>query len=102
MPDNDIHTMSSQQLDDLDEVIQKERIRRYEERLIRETDELKKIGRERGYLVDEIFSDKRLSNAPKYRHPSDVSLTWSGRGRRPHWLNKALRDGATLEDLSVN
>jgi DNA-binding protein H-NS len=38
---------------------------------------------------------------PKYRHPSDPNLTWSGRGKRPTWIAEALAAGKSLEDLAV-
>jgi DNA-binding protein H-NS len=38
---------------------------------------------------------------PKYRNPDDPSDTWSGRGRRPHWVREQLRMGKTIEDLLV-
>src|SRR3954447_26498508 len=41
------------------------------------------------------------SVAPKYRHPSDPNLTWSGRGKRPAWIAEALASGKSLEDLAV-
>jgi DNA-binding protein H-NS len=45
---------------------------------------------------------KRTSTvAPKYRHPSDSSKTWTGKGRKPSWLNELLDDGAKLEDFAV-
>lgn len=37
----------------------------------------------------------------KYRHPDDPALTWSGRGKRPNWVNEALASGKTLEDLQA-
>ena len=42
------------------------------------------------------------SVAPKYRDPSDASLTWSGRGRQPAWFADALkRRGVTAESLLI-
>jgi DNA-binding protein H-NS len=41
------------------------------------------------------------SAQPKYRHPSDPNLTWSGRGKRPAWIAEALAAGKSLEDLAV-
>lgn len=102
MNETTIQALSATDLDKMDEDIRKERTRRYEERIARETAELKRIGEEKGFLVEEIFSGKRISNAPKYRHPKDATLTWSGRGRRPHWLNEALGNGADIEDLRVS
>ena len=40
--------------------------------------------------------------AAKYRNPDNPALTWSGRGKRPAWVNEALAAGKTLEDLAVS
>ncbi|MDQ7988168.1 MAG: H-NS histone family protein [Candidatus Dactylopiibacterium sp.] len=37
----------------------------------------------------------------KYAHPSDASQTWTGRGRKPKWVEEALNGGATLESLTI-
>lgn len=48
-------------------------------------------------------ADKPVSKvAPKYAHPEDSSLTWTGRGRQPIWVAKCLAEGKTLEDLLIN
>lgn len=41
-----------------------------------------------GFTVRGIFPNtKRVTPAaPKFCHPDDSSLTWSGRGRKPSWL----------------
>jgi len=38
---------------------------------------------------------------PKYRNPADPEQTWSGRGRRPLWINAALNNGADISDLEI-
>jgi ribosome modulation factor len=40
--------------------------------------------------------------AARYRHPSDTSLTWTGRGRKPAWVQNWLDNGGSLDDLDVN
>jgi DNA-binding protein H-NS len=42
------------------------------------------------------------AEAPKYRHPVDPDLTWSGRGKRPQWLSEALESGKTLQDFAAS
>ena len=37
----------------------------------------------------------------KYRDPNNSANTWSGRGKRPTWLNEAIGKGAKLEDFEV-
>jgi len=46
---------------------------------------------------------KTGSVAPKYRDPSDPSVTWTGRGRQPAWFVQALkRRGVTEESLLID
>jgi DNA-binding protein H-NS len=72
--------------------------------------EIEKRLAEEGYtlndLVDGRSATKRSSkdaakNAPKYRHPENPSLTWSGRGRQPGWYKEALESGKAPEDLLI-
>ena len=47
-------------------------------------------------------SRRRAPNgAAKYRNPSNPQETWTGRGRKPKWVEKALSDGKSLDDLAV-
>jgi len=39
--------------------------------------------------------------APKYRNPLAPEETWTGRGKRPKWLVKALEGGARLETFKI-
>jgi DNA-binding protein H-NS len=42
------------------------------------------------------------SEGPKYRNPNNTSETWSGRGKRPRWVEVALSRGANLESLEID
>lgn len=37
----------------------------------------------------------------KYCHPENSLITWSGRGRKPTWVDDWLKNGGTLEELST-
>lgn len=37
--------------------------------------------------------------AVKYRDPDNQFNVWSGRGRKPEWVRKALEKGVKLDDL---
>jgi len=39
---------------------------------------------------------------PKYRNPLPPGETWSGRGKQPKWLVKALASGHRLEEFRTN
>ena len=38
---------------------------------------------------------------PKFRNPADPSVTWSGRGKQPHWVGELLAEGKRLDDLKI-
>lgn len=63
------------------------------------------LAKELGFSLVELVSSnskaRRAPVAPKYRHPENPALTWSGRGRKPQWFHDALASGKTLEDLAI-
>ncbi len=48
-----------------------------------------------------VKSDNRKKVAPKYVNPSNPKETWSGRGKKALWLQKALDRGIKLEAFLV-
>ena len=63
------------------------------------------FARDLGYSLAELVGTeskpKRTPVAPKYRHPENPAITWSGRGRRPQWFVEALTAGKTAGDLEI-
>lgn len=51
------------------------------------------LAEEAGLSLDDVLGGGRRggrgkgSVAVKYRHPDDSTMTWTGRGRRPKWLD---------------
>ena len=77
-----------------------------EERRKREArKELEEKARDLGFSLEEIVgakpSRKRAPAKAKYANPANKSETWSGRGRRPRWVEAALKSGKKLEDLAI-
>ncbi len=109
----DISTLSLDQLKDLLKKIPAEIKRRTEEvsNAAREAaiEKLKAIAREHGYSLEELAGTKKTRKssgvrkpvAPKYANPSNPSETWTGRGRKPLWVQSALNQGKTLESLLI-
>lgn len=67
---------------------------------------LEEKARELGFTLSELTggaASKRSggSVAPKYAHPENASLTWTGRGRKPKWVIEALNAGKSLADLAI-
>lgn len=58
-----------------------------------------------GYTLAELVGPPvarvRAAAAPKYRHPENAAVTWSGRGRKPRWFIDALAAGRSEESLAV-
>lgn len=66
---------------------------------------LEEVARDYGYSLSELAEAatqrKRKPAAPKYANPKDPSQTWTGRGRKPHWVTAALERGKSLESLLI-
>ena len=45
--------------------------------------------------------DRRSAIAPKYRNPDNPAETWSGRGRKPVWLERELEKGRQLSVFAI-
>jgi DNA-binding protein H-NS len=59
---------------------------------------------EAGFKVTDIFGGrggKGRTVAAKYANPDDPSETWTGRGRKPRWLNAKLQEGAKIEKFLI-
>lgn len=50
-----------------------------------------------------LSGKKRVTRkaAIKYRDPKNGDNTWTGRGRKPRWVEAHLSSGGSLEQLSV-
>lgn len=60
--------------------------------------------KEYGFSLDELLagaSKKGAKGVAKYRNPEDADQTWTGKGRKPNWVNAALESGKSLDDLAI-
>ncbi|MEZ5684424.1 MAG: H-NS histone family protein [Paracoccaceae bacterium] len=78
----------------------------FEERKKKEAaKQLEEKARELGYSLNELVNlapaKTRKPVAPKYANPADAAQTWTGRGRKPIWVQEALASGKTLDDLKI-
>ena len=105
MADYDLEALSLPELKKMQKDIAKA-ISTFEDRQKAEArTKVEAVAREMGYslaeLVDSDAKPKRAPVAPKYRHPENPALTWSGRGRKPQWFVEALEAGKTAEDMAI-
>lgn len=101
----DLGALSLEELKRLQKDVEKA-ITGFEERKMAEARAaLEAKARELGFSLGELTggkpSRKQPQGAPKYRHPENPSITWTGRGRKPKWVTEHLAAGKPMEDLEI-
>lgn len=101
----DLEKLSLKELKELRNQVEKA-IASFEERrkaaAVAELEEqAKKLGFSLSELTGAANTHKRKPAAPKYANPDDPAQTWTGRGRRPRWVEAALAKGKSLDDLTI-
>ena len=103
----DIKNLNNTQLNDLINKAQIRQIELRKEKVVKLREKIHALIKAEGYAFEDIFGStrgKRRSTgtvAPKYRNPANPEQTWSGRGKRPHWFNDALKAGKKEKDLAI-
>ena len=106
MTDIDLNTMSLAELKKLGKSVEKA-ISTHEERQRKEALAAAEAkAREMGFTLSELIGKSAAANfgsvsAPKYRHPEDPDVTWTGRGRQPEWMKTALANGRTKDEFLI-
>lgn len=100
----DLNTLSLEELKKLKRDVEKAITSFEERRLLEARKKLEDYAKEIGVDLNEVASMKKTTksvNPPKYRHPEDPTLTWTGRGRKPKWIVEALDAGNDLESYAI-
>jgi DNA-binding protein H-NS len=53
-------------------------------------------------LIKHAIGVKSIKPLPKYVNPDNPSDTYSGRGRKPAWLQAKLDEGGDIEEFKVS
>lgn len=98
----DLNELQELQKDVAGTIAQFEQNRRQEAR-----NALEAQAKEMGYTLAELTDgrSKRKSSAPqkpKYRHPENDAMIWSGRGRQPAWFKEAVETGTKPESMLID
>ena len=56
-----------------------------------------------GFSLSELGTTgtRKTVSAPKYQHPENPELTWTGKGRKPAWFAEALAAGVSANDMLI-
>ncbi len=66
--------------------------------------QMKELAEKSGFSFNELLNDKavkRQTVAPKYRNPKNPMQTWSGRGKKPKWVQEYIDNEGKIEDLLI-
>lgn len=105
MSEPDLNALSLKELKQLEKDVAKA-IKDYEDRKKAEARAaLEEQAREMGFSLAELAGTKtartRSLGVPKYRHPENPAITWTGRGRKPKWVAEHIEAGKPIEDLEI-
>ncbi len=74
-------------------------------------DQIKAMALENGIPLESVLqelgsvrksSGAKAKSAAQYYNPADPSQTWTGKGRKPKWIEEALEAGKALEDFRIS
>jgi len=102
----DLKSLSLAQLLDLQKAIPAELEARQKGERQKLLNEFREKAKAMGVSLEELMGvgkvrARKSKAAAKYMHPANPGLAWSGRGKRPRWVNEWVSSGKSLDQLRV-
>jgi DNA-binding protein H-NS len=98
MKDTALEKMTVKELNELKRRVETMIIVKQDKDRIEVREKIQAMAKEHGFEVTELFSSRgkgsrgKSAGLVKYRNSEDPAQTWSGRGRKPNWINEAGGD----------
>jgi DNA-binding protein H-NS len=97
--------LSVNELRALQEEISLEIKRRQDEELLEAKRKIQAIAQSVGLPLKDLLNVPARTGsgkvAPRYRHPENAELKWTGRGHQPVWVREWLASGQSIEALRI-
>lgn len=101
----ELSKLSLAELPALLNTVQTEISRRENEEKANAKKQIMELAKSYGLSLDDVLSKvttaARKPVEAKYKNPNDESQTWTGRGRKPVWVQALQDEGFSLEDLAI-
>jgi DNA-binding protein H-NS len=98
MKDTALEKMTVKELIDMQRRVEAMIVVKQDRERIEVREKIHAMAKEHGFEVSELFTGRgkggrgKAAAPVKYRNPEDHTQTWSGRGRKPNWINEAGGD----------
>ncbi|MET3134309.1 DNA-binding protein H-NS [Oxalobacteraceae bacterium GrIS 1.11] len=101
----ELSNLSSTELRKLNDEVSAQIKARQHQELAKAREQILAIAQGIGLPLSELMSTKTATVkspvAPQYRNPENAQQQWSGRGRRPQWVQYHLAAGKSLDAIKI-
>lgn len=103
----DLSAFSVPQLRELLQKIPAEIKRREVQEKVDVLNELRNLAKARGYAIEDLVGKEVAKTVgggkvkAKYRNPDNAQMEWTGRGRKPKWVEAWLAAGGSIDQLLI-
>lgn len=105
----DLEKLTRKELLDLKAEVEQQLVKQEKQRRADAIKAAEQAAREYGFSFDELLQEAGKGGGrktvrkgePKYAHPEDKSVTWTGKGRKPKWFTEAIAAGWAPEKLEI-
>lgn len=104
----DLSNLTAAELRELQQQIPFELKRRESQEKNEALIQVRAVAKSLGYALEELVDKEGRTRSgtgvkvmPKYRHPENAALEWTGRGRQPMWVKAWVEAGGSLDSLRI-